>query len=55
MATIKCLGSSSAGNCFIVECNGQALVLDLGIEFKRLLNALNYEVERVRGCLVTHL
>ena len=55
MAILKCLGSSSAGNCFLLDCEGEVLVLDLGIEFKRMLGALNYEVERVRGCLATHL
>lgn len=55
MATIKCLGSSSAGNCFIVECNGQSLVLDLGVSFVDVLSALEYRIENVVGCLVTHL
>lgn len=57
MARLKCLGSSSSGNCFILECSGEILLLDLGVAFRKVLKSLNYgkDMERVRGCLVSHL
>lgn len=57
MATLRCLGSSSAGNCFILECGQDILILDAGIKMSDILKSLNYDkgLMRVRGCLVTHL
>ena len=57
MSKIKCLGSSSAGNCFLLYAGDDILILDAGLGFKDINKSLNYggEFERVRGCLVTHL
>lgn len=57
MARLQCLGSSSAGNSFILTCGEDILILDAGIGMKEVLKALNYgkDFGRVRGCLVTHL
>lgn len=57
MARLQCLGSSSAGNCFILTCGEDILILDAGIGMKEVLKGLNYgkDFGRVRGCLVTHL
>ena len=52
-----CLGSSSAGNCFLLYAGEDVLILDAGIGFKEINKSLNYggEFGKVRGCLVTHL
>ena len=57
MSKIKCLGSSSAGNCFLLYAGNDILILDAGLGFKDINKSLNYggEFESVRGCLVTHL
>lgn len=54
MATIKCLGSSSAGNCYILECNDEILIIELGISWKDILKGLNYDLTKVVGCVVSH-
>lgn len=54
MARLQCLGSSSAGNSFILTCGDEELVLDLGIDWKRVTKALNYNIRNVVGCLVSH-
>ena len=50
-----CLNSSSSGNCYVLDCNGEKLLQDLGVDFKEVLNAIKYDVRSVRGCLATHL
>ena len=52
---IMCLGSSSRGNCFVLEAKKEKIVLDLGVGFSQILKNIDYNIESVRGCLVTHL
>lgn len=54
MAELKCLNSSSAGNCFILKCGAERLVLDLGVDWKKTLKALDYNIGDISGCLVSH-
>lgn len=54
MATLKILGASSKGNGYILECEKQSLILDLGIEWNKIMEGLNYNIEKVAGCLVSH-
>lgn len=57
MATLKILASSSSANCYILECQGESLIIELGLPWKEILKGLNYRegFERVRGCLTSHL
>lgn len=54
MAKLKCLNSSSAGNCFILQCGDERLVLDLGVEWSKIARGLDYNIRNVVGCLVGH-
>lgn len=51
---LKVLGSSSSGNCYLLENEKECLVLETGIDFKEVLKALNFNITKVVGCLVTH-
>jgi phosphoribosyl 1,2-cyclic phosphodiesterase len=53
-ATLTVLGSSSHGNAYIIKCGEQYLLLELGIDFKQILQALNFDIKNVAGCLVSH-
>lgn len=48
------LGSSSEGNAYVLQNAGEALLLEAGISFKKVLAALDYNVSKVQGVLVTH-
>lgn len=52
-----CVGSSSKGNCYILECDNDSLIIELGIMWKIILKKLNFGegFKKVRGCLVSHL
>ena len=51
---LKCLGSSSKGNCYILENQKEALILECGIPFLEVKKALNFNISKVVGALVTH-
>ena len=51
---IHCIGSSSSGNCYVIESLGQYLIVELGCAFKEVLAAIDWRVEKVAGCLVSH-
>jgi phosphoribosyl 1,2-cyclic phosphodiesterase len=48
------LGSSSAGNCYILQNNSEALILEAGIKINEVKKALYFNIGKVKGCLVTH-
>lgn len=51
---IKCLGSGSKGNGWVLDFDGEILILDCGIPVKDALIGICFEIERVAGCAVTH-
>ena len=52
---LKVLGSSSAGNCYLIEANkNEKLILDAGINFKDVQRELNFNFKGIEGVLVTH-
>lgn len=52
--TLKVLGSSSSGNCYILQNDREALILDAGVRPQEVKRALGYDVAKVCGCLITH-
>lgn len=52
---LKCLGSSSVGNCYLLTSDsGETLILDCGIPIKEIKKGLNWNVKDVVGVLCTH-
>lgn len=52
---LTCLGSSSAGNCYLLTSNsGETLILDCGIPIKEIKKGLNWNVKGIVGVLCTH-
>ena len=51
---INCIGSSSSGNSYVITSNGHNLIVELGCNFKEVLNAVDYDLESVAGALCTH-
>lgn len=51
----KPIGSSSKGNCYLVESEGIApLILEAGIPIKAIREKLNFSLSGLAGCLVSH-
>lgn len=51
---LKILGSSSTGNCYLLENDSEVLMLELGVNIQKIKQALNYNFKKLVGCLVTH-
>ncbi len=59
MSTISyaIIGSGSSANCYYIEYEGEALLIDNGFTFKELsrrADALGLDLEKVRGVFVSH-
>ena len=51
---MKVLGSSSSGNCYIIENDSEALVIEAGVRFVEVKKALGFNIRKVSGCLISH-
>ena len=51
---LKVLGSSSSGNCYILQGESESLILECGIKFKEVEKALDYNLKNVVGALISH-
>lgn len=52
---IICLGSSSAGNCYILNNNEEAIILEAGVKFSEVKRALNFNLSKIKVAIITHL
>lgn len=48
------LGSNSRGNSYVIQNDTEALILEAGIDFKKVQQALNWNITKAAGCLITH-
>lgn len=51
---LKCIGSSSKGNCYIIGDERETLILEAGVSFQKVNKALNFDLSRVVGLVVSH-
>lgn len=51
---LKCLGSGSSGNCYIIETNKESLILELGLPWGEILKGLDYNLSNIVGACVSH-
>lgn len=52
---LNILGSSSAGNCYILQSDSEALVIEVGLRMTAIKQALGFNLSKVAGCIVSHL
>lgn len=46
--------SSSEGNAYVIQNEGEALLIEAGAHFSKTLEALGHNVAKIVGCLITH-
>lgn len=51
---LKILGSSSKGNCYLLDNGKEALAIECGISFKEVQKAVNFDISRIKGAIVSH-
>ncbi len=54
MINLHILGSSSSGNCLILQAKKNCLVLDAGINFSEVKKALDFNISSIAGVLLGH-
>lgn len=52
--TLKVLGSSSAGNCYLLENETETLIIEAGLRFDEIQKGLKFNLRKVVGCLISH-
>lgn len=51
---VKCISSSSKGNCYILDSGEEMLILEAGVPIQQIKKAIRWRLDKVAGCLVTH-
>lgn len=51
---ISILGSSSAGNCYVLQNDNEALVIEAGVRFDEVKQKLDFNLSKVCACLISH-
>jgi len=51
---LKILGSSSSGNCYLLQTPTGTLILECGVRFKDIQKGLCFDLASVQGCIITH-
>ena len=51
---LRCLGSGSSGNSYILEASDGILLIEAGIPIMEVKKALRFDLSKVRGCLISH-
>ena len=54
MATLRTLGSSSKGNGYVLECDNEKIIIELGVKWNEIAKGVDYKIQSVKACLVTH-
>lgn len=54
MINVKVFGSSSAGNCYVIDDGETRLMIEAGIRFEKVKQGLDYDLSRIAGCIISH-
>jgi len=51
---LKVIGTGSSGNAYLLYNKDEILLLECGVSFKKIKEALNFDFKKVVGCLLSH-
>lgn len=51
---LRVIGSNSSGNCYVLDGETEALVIECGCPLKDIKQAIDWKVEKIVGTCVTH-
>lgn len=54
MNTLRVVGTGSSGNTYLLDCDGEILVIDCGIRFMNVKKILDFNIRGIVGAIVTH-
>lgn len=51
---IKVLGSCSSGNCYLLQSKKETLIIECGVDLRKVMKAIDFNISNVVGCLISH-
>lgn len=51
---LKVIGTGSKGNAYLLENEQEALLIECGVNIQEIKKAVNFNVSKISGCIVTH-
>lgn len=51
---LKVIGTGSKGNCYLLENENEAIIIEAGVSLQSIKQALDFNVSKVAGCIVSH-
>lgn len=51
---LKTISSGSSGNCYILTCGNEKLILDAGLPIKVIKQGLDFYLGGIQGVLISH-
>ena len=51
---LNVLGSDSNGNCYVLQTDNEALIIEAGVRFPEVKKALKWRLSKVAGAIITH-
>jgi len=51
---LNVLSSSSSGNCYVLQDNSEALIIEAGVRLSKVKEILNFDIRKVSGVITTH-
>ena len=55
MRTLKTIGTGSSGNCWILDCDGEKLILDAGVRMSAVKEGINWDLGGIKGVVISHV
>lgn len=52
--TLRVIGSSSSGNCYILDGQAETLIIECGCPMHEVKETLNWQIGKIAGAIVTH-
>jgi len=51
---LEVLGSSSSGNCYLLESKTGILILECGVPLIKVKRTIEFDLTKIRGVLLSH-
>ena len=51
---LRILGSNSKGNCYLLQAEGEVLIIEAGVKLAEVKQALNFDLSKIAAVLVSH-
>lgn len=51
---LKIISTGSHGNAYLLENDTEALLIECGVNFKKIKQAIDFDIRKIVGCILTH-